>query len=247
MAEQNIINEEMVARTRALLEQLEAGDEDAAQESLDTLVRLRETTLYQELGRLTRELHDALKSFHLDARIADIAKEEIPDARERLRHVIDMTDKAANTTLTAVEESIPVCDTILDEAARLREDWGRFTRREMEAAEFRKLVKRVDEFLRQCGERAEVLRSRLNEVLMAQDFQDLTGQIIKRVITLVAEVEDNLVNLIRISGSREEESQAAGKEERDIKAEGPSVPGTRQGDVVGGQDEVDELLSSLGF
>lgn len=80
---------------------------------------------------------------------------------------------------------------------------------------------------------------------MAQDFQDLTGQIIRKVIDLVHDVEEKLVKLVRITGNKIEEETIV-KEGRE-KLAGPAVPGLDQGDQVSGQDEVDDLLSSLGF
>jgi len=90
---------------------------------------------------------------------------------------------------------------------------------------------------------------------MAQEFQDLTGQILRRVITLVQEVEDNLVELIRLSGGEKAEVEpgaSASKETKNtediLKGVGPQVPGVGDdGGAVSGQDEVDDLLSSLGF
>lgn len=88
---------------------------------------------------------------------------------------------------------------------------------------------------------------------MAQDYQDLTGQIIRRVIALVEEVEGNLVQLVRISGQRivddpqRSERKQSEASERMQKGEGPSIPGGDNEGVVSGQDEVDDLLSSLGF
>jgi chemotaxis protein CheZ len=89
------------------------------------------------------------------------------------------------------------------------------------------------------------MKNNLNDVLMAQDFQDLTGQIITRVITLVEEVEGNLVELIRLTGDRF--AKPVEDKEADTVAEGPHVPGVGNKDVVANQDDVDDLLSSLGF
>ena len=89
---------------------------------------------------------------------------------------------------------------------------------------------------------------------MAQDYQDLTGQIIRRVITLVQDVENSLVELVRITGQRMQPSAVAEvsaekekEKEKDIEACGPAVPGVDKGDIVSSQDDVDDLLSSLGF
>lgn len=247
-----IITEENLSCARQLVERMEAGDEDAARELLDQLAHQRESTLYMELGKLTRQFHDALNSFRMDSRLASIAEEEIPDARERLNYVVKMTDQAANRTLTAVEASLPLCDTLEQQSESLNADWQRFTGREMEIDEFRTLSRRVTSFLAEGGTQLSKVRANLNDVLMAQDFQDLTGQIIKRVVTLVGELEASLVNLIRISGQKfVAEGDASPRPKagtvKDIEPEGPPVPGVSDAGVVSGQDEVDDLLSSLGF
>jgi chemotaxis protein CheZ len=118
----------------------------------------------------------------------------------------------------------------------------------MTTQEFRDLCRELDVFFSEVSGGARTLNGYLSEVLMAQDFQDLTGQIIRRVITLVQDLEVSLVDLIRLSGP-----PAAGRREADYKTSkvvalsGPVVPGVDHGDSVQGQDEVDALLSSLGF
>lgn len=249
--EDRVIDEDTLGQVRELLTLMEAGDEVRSAALLDELTIRREKALYQELGRLTREFHDALKSFQLDTRLADIAEEEIPDARERLNYVLTMTDQAADRTLTAVEASLPLCDGLTDECASLASDWARFTNRDMNAQEFRELSARLRGFLATSNETVNSLRTHLNDVLMAQDFQDLTGQIIKRVVTMVEELEASLVNLVRISGQKlkdePEETANSKPKHKDITAEGPTVPGVGDAEVVSGQDDVDDLLSSLGF
>jgi chemotaxis protein CheZ len=125
----------------------------------------------------------------------------------------------------------------------------------MNVDEFRDMSKEIDEFLDVTRDHAGKIHGNLSEVMMAQGFQDLTGQIIRRVITLVQEVEDNLVELIRLSGgARLERGQetrepvAVEESAEDVmRGVGPSVPGVDEGGSVSGQDEVDDLLSSLGF
>ncbi len=242
--EANVLTEDYVARVRELAQTVESGNEAEAVRLLDELTSLREKTLYQELGRLTREFHEALQSFRLDSRIASLAAQDFPDARERLNYVVSMTAQSANRTMTAVEESMPICE-LLEQSSSLREDWSRFTTRKMGADEFRELSRRLGEFLDAVSDGSPKLRHNLQEVMMAQDFQDLTGQIIHRVMQLVDEVEGNLVELIRISGAATTQMQEVRHEDL-IAASGPPVPGLDQG-TVSGQDEVDELLSSLGF
>lgn len=143
---------------------------------------------------------------------------------------------------------MPICDGIESEAGELKGQWERFVKRELSAEEFRRLSSRLSAFLDSAGSNAGVLRGNLNEVMMAQDFQDLTGQIIERVITLVDEMEGSLVDLIRISGQSLREPVKPKKEDV-LKGVGPVVPGVDDAaeNIVSGQDEVDDLLSSLGF
>lgn len=233
---------------RRLVAQIEGGDEGAADHTIEELTHIRETALFRELGSLTRELHEALKSFKVDTRLSDIAANDIPDARERLNHVIDMTEQSAHRTLTAIETSLPLVDEIGARSRHLNEQWQRFRNRDLSADEFRRLSQEVEAFLQLADGHGSTLQRSLSDALMAQDYQDLTGQIIRRVINLVQEVEDGLVELVRISGARmsEETPTAAGAEDDLRRGRGPAVPG-QDVDVVSGQDEVDDLLSSLGF
>lgn len=250
MAEEKISThgDDFVERVRELSQHVESGNTEEADRILDQIAKLRESSLFQELGKLTREFHNALNNFRLDSRLASFAEKEFPDARERLRHVVNMTAQSADRSLTAAEESMPICDGIESQASELKGQWERFVRREMSAEEFRALSSRLNAFLDSLGTDATLLRGNLNEVMMAQDFQDLTGQIIERVITLVDEMESSLVDLIRISGQNLREP-AEQKQEDVLKGVGPVVPGVDDAaeNIVSGQDEVDDLLSSLGF
>jgi chemotaxis protein CheZ len=240
----------MLARARDLVRALEDEDRHGADAVLDELTGRREASLFQELGRLTRELHETLNGFRLDARIASLAEEDIPDAKERLNHVIDLTEKAANRTLSAVEESIPLCEGLEREAGRLAGEWQRFTARHMTAQEFRGLSRALNDFLAATGRDATRVHGHLSEVLMAQDFQDLTGQILHRVIALVQDLEQHLVGLVAVSGQRVmPEADIPGMESPRREVHGPALPSEKEkgADVVHGQDEVDDLLSSLGF
>lgn len=234
-----------LAQARALVTHLEAGDESGANRILDDWTKLRESELFHELGKLTRDLHEALNAFRFDARLSNLANVDIPDAKERLNYVISMTEQSASRTLGAVEEGNPLCEEMQNRAAALAGDWQRFLGREMQAQEFRVLSRRLAEFLPWIGASATKLRGNLSDVLMAQGFQDITGQIIKRVITLVEEVEQNLVNLIRLTGHKQAAPEASASST--AKLDGPQVPGRAGTDACTGQDEVDALLSSLGF
>ncbi|WP_371877081.1 protein phosphatase CheZ [Ferrimonas balearica] len=199
--------------------------------------------LFDEVGKLTRQLHDALSDFHVDDRISELANQEIPDAKERLNYVIGMTEQAANRTMDAVEESLPLADALKDKLAEVQPRWEQLMRRELALDEFKVLCHDVEGLLHHTGNDVERLRDLLNQILMAQDYQDLTGQVIRKVIELVQEVELSLVEMLTVFGERPYESK-----ERDLlEAEGPAMNAEQRDDVVSGQDEVDDLLSSLGF
>lgn len=246
----NIFPPESLEQARALVSGLEAGDEAVVHNLLDNLAKLRESSLFHELGKLTRELHETINSFHLDARIADLTQKDIPDAKERLNYVITMTEQAANRTLDAVEQSLPVSAQLQERAAQLRAPWQHA--RAAANGALNGVGDSVDAFIDEVESGAATLQRHLSDALMAQDYQDLTGQIIRRVITLVHDVEQNLVGLVRLSGQRLGGTGAAPAPAPAAPAsvstlEGPRVPTLDQADSLKGQDDVDDLLSSLGF
>jgi chemotaxis protein CheZ len=232
-------------KAKALVAALEAGRDTDAEHLISDLAKLKESDLFLEVGRLTRELHEAINGFLLDARLADITSIEIPDAKARLNYVITMTQKSADRTLTAVEQSLPLVKEIKHNSEYLLLEWDKLRARLLNKQEFKHLSDTLVNYLNQTAQDTLVLHDNLSEVLMAQDFQDLTGQIIHKVINLVHDVEEKLVMLVRITGGRlEQESRTQDDPHR---MEGPTVPGVEQGSRMTNQDEVDDLLSSLGF
>jgi len=254
MIENLICSDNGLEFAKKLVECIEQGNVDEAEQAMEELSALRESRLFQELGKLTRDLHDSMVGFQVDPKMTALAETEIPDAKERLNYVITMTEQAADKTLTAVESSLSLSDELREKASKLQGNWGRFRSRDMDVTEFRAMSGDLDEFFQWLNEKGPEISSKLSDIMMAQDFQDLTGQVIRRVITLVQDVEEGLVGLIRMTGQKktghggaEKNRQESGKDGTDIKAVGPVVPGVDQGNVVNGQDEVDDLLSSLGF
>lgn len=232
---------------RNLLQLLESGDTTGAEQLLDGLTTLRESLLFQHIGKLTRDIHESLISFQVDSRISQLAGEEIPDAKERLQYVIEMTDKSAHRTLNAVEACLPIAESIEDQGNRLLTDWERFRNRELSIDEFKELSQKISDFFSMVAQGSASVRSELSDVMMAQDFQDLTGQIIRRVINLVQEVEDKLVDLVRLAGDRVQPKPAQETRSSSVRGEGPTPPKLAGEDRVSNQDDVDDLLSSLGF
>lgn len=241
-------DEDILTRAEEMVRAMQEGNDRQAGELLDYITSARETGLYNEVGKMARGLHDAMNTFCEETRIDELAEDEIPDARSRLHHVITLTQQSADRSLTAVENTMPRCDALSGRINELGNAWQNFKRREMTVEQFRELSKKLEEFFNEAEQDTSAIRTGLNEIMMAQDFQDLTGQIITRVIELVEEVEGNLIELVRLTGEKKSISSDKNEDRAEaIKAEGPYVPGLGDSKVVDGQDDVDDLLSSLGF
>ena len=238
-------NDIRLSLARDLVKALEQGNESIADGLLDEIAGLRESQLFQEVGRLTRQLHDTMAGFSIDSKITAMTKKDIPDAKERLQYVITMTEQAANQTLSAVEGLLPVSKELNEQAELLSGKWERFLDREMPFAEFKDMSAEITKHFHQSKGSLQHVQQGLNEILMAQGFQDITGQIIKRVIELVHDLEISMVGLINISGGKGIESKGSSEPE----LPGPVVPGLddKEHGVVANQDDVDDLLSSMGF
>ena len=251
MSENLICSDDGLQYAKKLVECIEQGNQEEAEKVMEDLSALRESHLFQELGKLTRDLHDTMVGFQLDSKIANMAETDISDATERLNHVITLTEQAAEKTLSAVETSMGLSDSLRDKSEKLHENWNRFRKRDMDVDEFRSMSAELDEFFQWLDQKLPEMSSSLSDIMMAQGFQDLTGQIISRVITLVQDVEEGLVGLIRMTGQKMNVPGVVEKDKRkdgpDIEAVGPAVPGVDKGDIVNSQDDVDDLLSSLGF
>ncbi len=212
-----------LALAKQLIESLEAGDVTRADAMLESLVGAREHVLFGELGKLTRIVHQAVQRLNVDARMAQLAG-EVPDAQRRLDHVVAMTERAAHQTLGALEKSLPITRDLIARSGALRKSLSSPDA----AVEWRP---QVDRFLGDVQQELAGVQRILGEALMAQQYQDLTGQAIKQVTDLVRRVEAELVGLVRLAGAHS------------------SPPASPRTDTprVQSQDEVDALLSSLGF
>ncbi len=246
--------QEMKDLAEDLLTKIDGGDLGKIVGVVNNINGVRDRTLYDEIGKLTRGLHNAIK----DIKTGDELSEEsgMGQASDKLAYVIEMTDKAANRTMDLAEEGMPLNTEIFEGAVDLQEQWQKFLRKELKPNEFRDLTKQIDSYLSATQVNSKKISSKLSDILMAQDFQDLTGQVIQRVTKLVAEVEERLVDLVamagevdRITGISHGESyknEPQQEDDKKIVAEGPQIDTSLEG-VVDGQDDVDDLLSSLGF
>ena len=229
---------------KSLVTNLEQGNISEINQLISNLSNQHESMLFQEVGKLTRQLHDSLTVFCNDDSFSNLTENRIIDARERLNFVIEKTEESAHRTLNAVEEALPIAHDLEENGSAMRQDWEKFTRREMNAEEFRQMSKRIKYFLETVEEDAKHLHKGLSDIMMAQDFQDITGQIIRQVIELVQEMEEGLVTVIKNTSFATKSNE---ENVKNIVAEGPQVNKEDNPEVMSGQDDVDDLLSSLGF
>ncbi|WP_337920536.1 protein phosphatase CheZ [Vibrio cholerae] len=234
-------------QAKELVQLLEQGRQDDANRLFTYVYESANNPMFKEIGMLTRDLHEALKNFQIDERFSEIATDEIPDARERLHYVIQKTEVAANKTMDAVDRCMPIADKLHESLLLIRPEWNGLMNGRIELMHFKSLCHRIDDLLSQVEGDSSELRGELTEILMAQDFQDLTGQIIKRVINLVNEVEKRLVEILTVFGAAQKEQKADKATVASIESEGPILNPHERIDAVSSQDEVDDLLSSLGF
>jgi len=229
--------EEFKDRLHDVLRKMDTSSADIGMGCFNDFLKSYESSLYNEVGKLTRQLHDALTNFNNDEKIYQLTNEEIPNAKERLKYVVDITEKAAQRTIEILEKSIPISLEISEGANDLQTSLANSDRSEIRDA--------TKTFLKGAKDKAGTLHTCLTDIMLAQEYQDISGQIIKKVIDLVQDVESNLVRLIKLTGQA---NISEVKTSDGIAATGPHVPGVNEQEVhANGQDEVDDLLASLGF
>ncbi|MBT0729457.1 protein phosphatase CheZ [Rosenbergiella nectarea] len=194
------------------------------------------------LGALTRMLRDSLQELGLEQAIADAA-DAIPDARGRLTYVVEMTTQAANRVLTCVEQAQPEQDQLKQQAEALQTRWDQWFEEPKSFDEAKALVMATREHLASIPVITGKTNQLLLEIMMAQDFQDLTGQVIKKMMHVVEQIEtqllmvllDNIPDNARVSPTQ-----------KNSLLNGPQIDTTASG-VIADQSQVDDLLDSLGF
>ncbi|MBJ7220398.1 MULTISPECIES: protein phosphatase CheZ [unclassified Brenneria] len=200
------------------------------------------TEIISRIGQLTRMLRDSLRELGLDNAIAEAA-EAIPDARDRLDYVVQMTAQAAERALSCVEAAQPRQNQLEADAKSLKTRWDQWFENPIELADARELVTDTRSYLEDVPQHTSFTNAQLLEIMMAQDFQDLTGQVIKRMMDVIQEIEKQLLMVLL---ENMPEKPATPKRANDGLLNGPQVDKTAAG-VVSNQDQVDDLLDSLGF
>jgi chemotaxis protein CheZ len=216
---------------RGLNAALAANDAQRFHELLDELLRSRESEMQTQVVRISGVLHEALSRFRMDSRIASLAEKDMPDARQRLDHVIKLTEKAAHRTMDLIERSVPLAGSTARRAAELTRNG---------AAD----VAELSSFLVAARDNCDAVRANLSEVMLEQGFQDITGQIIRGVHKLIGEVETVLDELMQVHGIPREVVENAAADR--LKLEGPAIPGVTR-NAVADQSDIDDLMAGLGI
>lgn len=244
----NPVRAEQLERLREMVSLLEAGDDTAFEARFASFVQGREQGLFVTVGKLTRELHDAMRGLGFGEQLSSLAGRDIPDACSRLDYVAKVTEEAAHKTLDLVEQ----CQKLTQDIVLATNDLSTACHRAQVYAgspySLSGLVVNVDETRDHILNSAGQLRERLSNLAQAQEYQDLAGQVIKRVTQLVKSVERALIDLLRAAGgavsTRPTIAEAAEEPAGGI-LHGPAVAGVSPAAVS--QDDADALLAELGF
>jgi chemotaxis protein CheZ len=187
---------------------------------------------FERLGRITRNLHEAMTQLGLDQSLHAIAQ-EFPDARDRLSHVGHMTEAAATKVLNLIDSGQPDCQEFKARSQAFAQALDA-----PQGGASTEAAAHCHGFARAAQQFADNQNLLLTEIMMTQDFQDLSGQIIKKVIGIISQTESQLLELLMHSAPERLAAVVQPKAE----LAGPQVP-----DKALKQDDVDDLLASLGF
>jgi chemotaxis protein CheZ len=150
--------------------------------------------VFNKVGHLARQLHDTLRELGYDHALEDVAN-QMPDARSRLNYIAQMTEHAASRVLNATDIAIPLQDDVEKRSSPAR-PLGKALRNELSVDEFKALAAETRGFLGDVPGFARATRAQLNEIMMAQDFQDLTGQVIKKIVEMSQKLENGLLQVL---------------------------------------------------
>lgn len=194
------------------------------------------------VGQITRTLHDSLRELGLD-KVVEKATQDIPDVRERLNYVARMTEQAAQRVLNATDAAIPLQERIDAGADEVLNGWNAALKAPFSEANYRDMATLTMQCLIDMRTDTSATKQQLLEIMMAQDFQDLTGQVIRKVTDLAHGLEQQLVQLLIDYAPTEMVKRDAGSS----LLNGPQINPVNKSDVVADQSQVDDLLDSLGF
>jgi chemotaxis protein CheZ len=194
--------------------------------------------MFERLGGIVRLLHDSLRELGYDKALTE-ASTQIVDAQDRLEYVASLTEQAANKVLNTLDDGMPAQDMLSKKAKEMDTRWGELFEGKLSIEQFKALAGDSRQFAQTVAEATEAEKARLLDIMMAQDFQDITGQLIKKVVIITKTVEHELAELLRDNAPPAVREKLAHKVEI---MSGPSMPS-----IALDQDNVDDLLADLGF
>ncbi len=204
-----------------------------------------EKGMYERLGGIVRLLHDSLRELGYDKALTE-ASSQIVDAQDRLEYVASLTEQAANKVLNTLDDGMPAQDLLSRQAKDMENRWDDLFSGKLSIDQFKALAGDSKQFAQLVSEATEAEKARLLEIMMAQDFQDITGQLIKKVVVITKTVENELTQLLKDSAPPDVKEKLAQKQAAQEQPQplmsGPSVPSAALD-----QDSVDDLLADLGF
>lgn len=199
------------------------------------------SNMYEQIGQLTRKLHDTMQAMGYDKSLESMA-EAIPDAKDRLSYIATLTESAAERVLNATDIAKPIQDGLETAAAQLSTRWDQVFNNQLSVAEFKQLAEETRHYLAGVPEQTQATSTQLLEIVMAQDFQDLTGQVIKKMMDMFKGIEHELVSFLIAYSPTEKKAEISPS-----LLNGPVINPEGRSDVVTSQQQVDDLLESLGF
>jgi len=211
----------------------------AAEAAAPAAAEGEEKPMFERLGGIVRLLHDSLRELGYDKALTE-ASSQINDAQDRLEYVATLTEQAANKVLNTLDEGMPEQDALSKKSKDMEHRWADLFAGKLSQEQFKQLAGDSQAFAAAVSVATEAEKARLLEIMMAQDFQDITGQLIKKVVIITKTVEQELAMLLRDNAPPALREKIAQKEVTLM--QGPSAPA-----VALNQDNVDDLLADLGF
>lgn len=235
-------NDELQALFDSVVAESQVCAEVPAAEGIGAEGWPKQEAVFNRLGHMARSIHDTLGQLGYD-KLLEKTVTAIPDAKDRLAYVANLTEQAACRVLNATDIANPLLDDIQRRSGELGSAWDKVFANQMSPEQFRQLAVETRAFLnQQLPEKTQATHAQLTEIMMAQDFQDLTGQVIKKIVALAHELETGLMSVLL-----DVVPEAKRTDEVASLMNGPVINAEGRTDVVINQGQVDDLLDSLGF
>lgn len=211
-----------------------------------SLIKEADKKIIGRIGRLTRILHNSLRELGYDMRLQQ-ANLEISDSKDGLAYVVGKTTQAAEDCLLAVEKAKPIQENLSSRAMDIAKQWNQAfdavqaTNPDQQA--FKEVLLQTLDFLNDVPKQTDATKTYLLEIMMAQDYQDLTGQVIQNIARTIETIEQEMLQLLIDNSS----NQKIVTKKKEGLINGPVINPKNQLDIFSNQDQVDNLLAELGF